>query len=253
MALNGIDLSHHQGDAGLTVNIFNKMPFDFAIMKATQGTWMVDAWCDKYYQAAKKRGKLLGVFHYADGTGSAVEEADYFLKHCSNYIGEAIVVLDWENEALKLGVSWAKKWLDRIYEKTKVHPLIYMSDSVTESYNWASVAKNNGLWIAQYPDNNIVHGYNTDPWRDNDGQGAFPVTAIHQYTSHGRISPWTGNLDLDIAYMSANGWRAYAKGDRSENQNQNSNQNQNQNANQNENVLKAGTKLTVTIDSITPP
>ena len=95
MSLNGIDISHHQGEAGMTVSIFEKMSFDFAIMKATDGTRFVDAWCDKYYQSAKKRGKLLGVYHYANGT-NAEKEVDYFLTHCKNYVGEALIALDWE-------------------------------------------------------------------------------------------------------------------------------------------------------------
>lgn len=213
MSLNGIDISHHQGEAGMTVSIFEKMSFDFAIMKATDGTRFVDAWCDKYYQSAKKRGKLLGVYHYANGT-NAEKEVDYFLTHCKNYVGEALIALDWEkayNQSFD-NPNWAKQWLDIFYQKTGIRPLIYMSDSVTEAHNWSDVAKNYGLWIAQYPDDSIVHGYQSNPWRDGDGQGAFAITAIHQYTASGRISPWTGNLDLDIAYMSKEAWGKYAKG-----------------------------------------
>lgn len=136
MSLNGIDISHHQGEAGMTVSIFEKMSFDFAIMKATDGTRFVDAWCDKYYQSAKKRGKLLGVYHYANGT-NAEKEVDYFLTHCKNYVGEALIALDWEksyNQSFD-NPNWAKQWLDIFYEKTGIRPLIYMSDSVTEAHN----------------------------------------------------------------------------------------------------------------------
>lgn len=215
MSLNGIDISHHQGDAGMNISIFEKMEFDFAIMKATDGTRFVDSWCDKYYQSAKKRGKLLGVYHYANGT-DVNKEVDYFITNCKNYIGEAIIVLDWEkdyNQSFN-NPNWAKQWLDTMYNRTGVRPIIYMSDSVTEQYDWTEVAKNYGLWIAQYPDNNVVNGYLKEPWRDNDGQGAFSITAIHQYTSNGRISPWAGNLDLDIAYMTKEAWEKYAKGNR---------------------------------------
>ena len=91
MALNGIDISHWQDGINL-----NKISFDFCIMKATESTSFVDGCCDKFYQTVKKLGKLLGVYHFARGTGSGVEEADYFLSNIKNYIGEAILVLDFE-------------------------------------------------------------------------------------------------------------------------------------------------------------
>lgn len=34
---------------------------------------------------------------------------------------------------------------------------------------------------------------------------------MHQYTSHGRLDGYGGNLDLDIAYMDADVWARYAK------------------------------------------
>ena len=78
-----------------------------------------------------------------------------------------------------------------------------------------------------------------NPWRDGDGQGAFAITAIHQYTSHGRISPWTGNLDLDIAYMTKEAWSKYAKGN-----NQNNSSGGGENASQTI-TLKPGEKVTI--------
>ena len=57
-------------------------------------------------------GKKVGVYHYARERGckgSAIAEADFFVKTVQNYIGKAILVLDWEEE-LTLGVSWAKEF-----------------------------------------------------------------------------------------------------------------------------------------------
>ena len=52
MSMNGIDISNHQ--KGLNVS---KVPCDFVIMKATEGTTFVDKYCDGFYQQAKKLGK----------------------------------------------------------------------------------------------------------------------------------------------------------------------------------------------------
>lgn len=210
MPLNGIDVSHYQDGINLaTINA------DFVIMKATEATSYVDPCCDSHYQEAKRAGKLLGVYHFARGIGSGIEEADYFLRNVEGYIGEAVLVLDFEytNKPTNENVNWAKTWLDRVYQKTGVRPLIYMSHSVTRHTDWTSVAKNYGLWVARYTSNNVVNGYQKDPWLGEEGTGAFSIVAIHQYTSTGRLSGWNGNLDLDIAYMTKDAWNKYAKGD----------------------------------------
>lgn len=209
MALNGIDVSHYQDGINLAT-----ISADFVIMKATEATSYVDPCCDSHYQEAKKAGKLLGVYHFARGQGDGTEEADFFLKNIHGYIGEAILVLDFEytNKPTSNDVTWCKKWLDRVFEKTGVRPLIYMSHSVTRYTDWTLVSKDYGLWVARYANNNIVSGYLKDPWLGDEGTGAFSIVAIHQYTPTGRLPGWNGNLDLDIAYMSKEAWGKYAKG-----------------------------------------
>lgn len=206
MSMNGIDISHWQN--GIDVS---KIPCDFVIIKATQGTGFVDNCCNKFYQAAKKAGKKLGLYHFADGKSTGKQEADHFIKNIKGYIGEAILVLDWEADALKKGPSYAKEFLDRVFEVTGVRPLIYMSKSVCREYDWTSVvAANYGLWMAQYANKNAT-GYQTNPWTDAKGMGAFKSYAIHQYSSAGRLTGFSGNLDLNIAYMTADAWNKYAK------------------------------------------
>ena len=209
MSMNGIDISNWQ--KGINVS---KVPCDFVITKATQGTSYVNPDCDRAYQQAKKAGKCLGVYHYASG-GDPVAEADFFLANVKGYVGEAILVLDWEsnqNSKFSQGATWCKKWLDRVYEKTKVRALIYMCKSVCRSYNWNSIAHNHGLWVAQYADNVTDYGYISNPWTDNKGYGAWSGPAIFQYTSVGRLDGYSGNLDLNVAYMDRDGWNKYAGG-----------------------------------------
>ncbi len=206
MSMKGIDISHWQDGIDLA-----GVPCDFVIVKATQGTSFVDKCCDKFYQEAKKLGKKLGVYHFADGKSTGKQEADHFIQNIKGYIGEAILVLDWEADALKKGTAYAKEFLDRVFEKTGVRPLIYMSKSVCREYDWTDVVNGNyGLWMAQYADKEIT-GYQDKPWTDRKGMGAFKACAIHQYTSTGKIGNYSGNLDLDIAYMTAKAWDKYAK------------------------------------------
>ena len=208
--MNGVDIASYQSGIDL-----GKVPCDFVIIKATEGTGYVNPDCNRAYQSAKNAGKLIGLYHYATGI-NAVEEADYFIKNIQNYIGEAVLALDWEsygNSAFgKKDVSYCKVFLDRIYAKTKVRPLIYMSQSVTNAHDWSSIAKDYGLWVARYASNNPTGYVQTSSYGVT---GAWKCPAIFQYTSNGTLANWSGRLDLDIAYMDKSAWRKYATGDRS--------------------------------------
>lgn len=206
MAMNGIDISNYQKGLNLA-----SVPCDFVIVKATEGTYMVQDTCDPWVQEAKRLGKKWGFYHFAGG-GDAIAEADFFVKNCANYFGEGIPVLDYEMYGRK-GTAWVKRFLDRVYEKTKVRCMVYTSRSVLTEENWSAIAPNHALWVAQYPNYNHT-GYQSDPWFPAGSIGAFKFVTMHQYTSSGRLSGWNGNLDLNIAYLDRNGWDAIARGDR---------------------------------------
>lgn len=169
---------------------------DFIICKATEGTNYVDPTCDPKYQMNKAAGKLLGVYHFARPEWNSAEaEAEFFVNNVRGYINEAILVLDWESPN-KWDVAWAKRWLDKVKELTRVKPLIYMSSSVTFEYDWSSVvAGDYGLWVANYGNNDGTnHGC--------PAVGYWGLVAMHQYTSV--------PLDKDEFFGDANAWRAYA-------------------------------------------
>lgn len=175
---------------------------DAVIIKATQGTGYINPICDSLYQAAKSAGKLLGVYHYASG-GNATAEADFFLDNIQGYIGEAMLVLDWESgENAQWGnPNWCKEFCDRVHARTGINPVVYVQNSAVDQ---VANLTDNGLWIAQYADNNPI-GWVDSPWN------TITVNHImHQYTSTGRINGWGGNLDLSLFYGDENAWRAYA-------------------------------------------
>ena len=206
--LKGIDISKWQ--AGINLSALGNQ-VDFVICKATEGVGYTDKNCDGFYQQAKSLGKKLGVYHFArpDLGNSAIAEADWFLKETKGYHKEAILVLDWESGNLK-DVTWAKKWLDRVYEKTGVKPLIYMSASVMSSADWSSVVKADyGLWVANYGSNN---GTAQESVFDRYPLKYWSFYALWQYTSVGRLSGYSGNLDLNYFSGNKEAWDKYAGG-----------------------------------------
>ena len=204
--LKGIDISHWQKGIDL-----GAIDVDFVIIKATEGNGYTDKKCDTFYQKAKSLGKKLGVYHFArpDLGNTAEAEADWFIKETLGYHKEAMLVLDWESGDLT-NVAWAKAWLDRVYSKTGVKPVIYMSASVMHSADWSSVVKADyGLWVANYGTNDgtaqesVFNRYPLKYWS---------FYALWQYTSKGRLNGYNGNLDLNYFSGDSSAWDKYAGG-----------------------------------------
>lgn len=196
--MNGVDVS--SWNAGL--NIAN-IEADFVIIKATQGNDYHNPLCRTHATQAIDSGKLIGFYHYIDGSG-AKSEADYFTTFIHDWLGTAILALDWESiQNAKWGnLDYLRELTLRVIDNTGVKPLIYCSAS---TFPW-EIAKNLdcGTWVAQYA-NNHTTGYQTTPWNE----GTYSC-AIRQYSSMGQIDGYTGALDLDKAYMTPDQWITYA-------------------------------------------
>lgn len=198
--MNGIDISAWQGDKNIDLA---KVPYDFCIVKATEGTDYKNRYFTAHCDKVLNRKKLLGVYHYANG-GDPQKEADSFLACCKKYIGKAILVLDWEAKNNHLfgvkDLEWCLQWCSYVQKKTGIKPLIYIQKSAMEAVKKAGY----NLWVAQYPDYEQT-GYQAHPWNE----GAYNCI-IRQYTSVGRLSGYAGNLDLNKAYISAASWNKLA-------------------------------------------
>lgn len=204
--MNGIDISKWQKGINLAA-----VPCDFVIVKATQGVNYTSPEFKTQISQAQALGKLIGVYHYAGG-GGAIAEAEHFLDVVKDYIGKAILVLDWEGEQNPNFASpyYAMDWLNYVKDETGVLPFIYMSKSVCRQYKtlWNPSFP---LWCAQYKNNNPT-GYQENPWTDSKGFGPWNKCEILQYSSKGRLPGYSGNLDLDKAYISEDEWNIYAQG-----------------------------------------
>lgn len=201
MTLNGIDVSGHQPKTITTL-----VDYDFVIIKATEGTSYVSAACDAQYQAAKKAGKLLGVYHYASG-GDPVAEANWFIKNIRGYLGEAILILDDEANAAKRGDAWSDKFVRQVKTASGGYgSVVYASASVLKGL--VTTAKDAlTAWDADWG-SNPTEGYK--PPAQVTSVGPWSSPRIRQYTSNGTLPGYTGRLDLDVFYGTAADWHALA-------------------------------------------
>lgn len=201
--LNGIDVSNWQNGINLAA-----VPADFVICKATQGNSYVSPDCVRQVEQAAAAGKLVGTYHYISGSGT-VAEADFYLNNIKNWIGKYMMCLDWESSQNSQwgNESYLKQVAQRIIERTGIPPVIYVQQSRLSAVKAIADELNCGLWVAQYA-NMDQTGYQATPWNE----GAY-TCAIRQYSSAGRLSGYSGNLDLNKFYGDRNAWLKYCNPD----------------------------------------
>lgn len=198
MAMNGIDISNWQKGIDLAA-----VPCDFVIAKATQGTGYTSPDCVRQVEQVMSLGKKVGVYHYIGGQG-AVSEMDFFIDSIKNWVGKVMIVLDWEQGENRAwgNLGYLEQCIARVKERTGIPPVVYASASV---FPWDLCRKHNcGAWVAQYADNNPT-GYQDAPW--NEGKYGC---MMRQYSSHGRLPGYGGNLDLNKFYGDPAAWDKYA-------------------------------------------
>ena len=195
--LRVVDVASHQ--KGI---VTGSLDCDAVICKATEGTGYVNPYCDEHYQSAKAAGKLLGVYHYASG-GNPEAEAEFFINNVQGYLHEAILVLDWESgdNAAWGDSGWVARFCAHIVALTGINPMIYVQRSAASQCVGLG---DYGIWLAEYPDY-APRGW--DAYYPPNYSGDY---AMHQFTSSGAISGWSGPLDLSLFFGDENAWRAYA-------------------------------------------
>lgn len=211
---NGIDIASYQSSLDPA-----KVPGDFIIIKATQGTGYINPTWQKQADAVIKSGKVLGLYHYANGSG-VIGEVNFFLQTVSAYIGKAFLCLDWENipgagaNSQFRNPAYAKQFMDEVRKRTGLTMFIYGSkESCFNAMDWSAArAAGYPLWGAQYGSNKSQNGYNQNPWQSTNPWGAWgDQVSIHQYTSMLHISGYSGNLDGDLAYITIDAMKGYTQ------------------------------------------
>ena len=198
-AMNGVDYSSWQSPTAPC-----GVQADFGIVKVNQGTYQNPYWRTQA-KCVTDKGEGLGLYDYASGM-DATMEADTFVGLIGDYVGKAVLVLDWEsNQNRAWGDSnWIRTWVNRVHARTGVWPMVYVSRAYVSQIP-SDVRGHCALWVAQYA-SNAVTGFQSSPW--NAGASG---EAMIQYTSHGWLNGYNGFLDLNLFMGERWQWDAYAK------------------------------------------
>lgn len=209
--MRGVDVSNWQCDIDTYA-----LDADFVVAGATWGVGGFNNMCltNGVNQAANYQlgratnsGKSIGVYHYAMGR-DANAEADFFVDNVRGYVGNAVLVLDWEsqdNPQFGNG-AWVETWVRHVHDRTQVWPIVYVQASALGQLT-SFVRANCGVWVAQYA-SMAATGYQETPWL----YGAYGE-AMRQYTSNGYVPGYAGRLDLNYFRGERWQWDAYAHGD----------------------------------------
>lgn len=94
--MKGVDISHYQ--KGLTIRQLKDAGYDFAIIKLTEGTWLVDAASFDFYREAYELGFPVGCYCYSHAVNAqqAMAEAGYLMDALRGFPMPCGVFLDIE-------------------------------------------------------------------------------------------------------------------------------------------------------------
>ncbi|NLJ31477.1 MAG: LysM peptidoglycan-binding domain-containing protein [Clostridiales bacterium] len=207
-AVNGIDVSHHQGDIDFAR--VKAAGVKFAMIRAGYG-WenqseQTDRKFYRNYKMATDVGLPCGSYHYSYATTpqEAEKEADFFLNIVKGCKFGYPVAFDMEDKTqANLGRSRlsdiAVAFCDKV-EKAGYYVCVYSNLDWIRNRLDMQRLKRFDLWFARYNDK---PGY--------EGMGMW------QYSSSGKVDGIAANVDMDVAYkdypsiMKAHGLNGYPK------------------------------------------
>lgn len=161
----GLDVSHYNGEIDWIRVAGSGYRFIFG--KATEGTTLVDPTYPINRAGTEGLGMRFGAYHFARpagasdaaATASAIAQADHLVDVAQPTAGELPPVLDLEVTG-GLGPArlqvWAKAWLQEVYARTGVQPLIYSSPNFWKTRLGDTsqfAAAGNRLWVAHWTKN----------------------------------------------------------------------------------------------------
>lgn len=187
--LNGIDVSHYQGD--INWKAVKEYGIEFAFIKCLQGKSRVDECFHTNMRNAIANDIPVGVYVYskAKTLDDAVAEAKRVIKECSQYKLTYPVVFDFESKHFEdMSLAMRGKIIDAfcqtILSDSKYIPMLYSSRYWLMHMIPAEVVKKYDIWLAEYTTGKPKYTGDYNIWQ----YGVGKVTGI------------IGDVDMNIGY-----------------------------------------------------
>ncbi|WP_330924272.1 glycoside hydrolase family 25 protein [Candidatus Sororendozoicomonas aggregata] len=176
----GIDVSHYQGQVQWDRV---ESQYQFAFIKATEGTHYTDPKYDENIHSIADTSLLFGAYHFFSPDQDALTQAKHFIKTTGDVAHPLPPVLDVEvnpsdgSESLRAAV---KIWLKHVEQQTGCRPIIYTNRNYWSRHFDASF-NDYPLWISEYT--TAEDRLRSIPW------------SFWQFTERGRVAGVSGLVD----------------------------------------------------------
>ena len=187
--VEGIDVSKWQGEIDWDAVAGDGI--EFAIIRATHGTDIIDEWFDTNWRRAREVGIVRGAYQFFEGGQDPIGQADLFVDMVGELEpGDLPPVIDVEspdgNPPVAEYQDNVRAWLDRVEEGLGLPPIIY-----TGKYYWD--ARLGGT--DEFEDHPLWQAW----WSANcpDTPAGWSQWTFWQYSSTGRVAGIGGNVDRD--------------------------------------------------------
>lgn len=196
--LRGVDLASYQGLPDFVQ--MRAAGFNFALIKATQGTSYVNPFLHAALRAARDAGMLVAFYHFAEpGTNTPEAEAAHFL----DVVGPLLQPGDVTSLDLETGdgnlAAWALAWLQAVETAVGAKPLLYSGLWFMQPHDLTGNPELAvyGLWLAAYQA------------QEPDAPAPWPFIAVWQDSGGTTVPGVVGPCDTDVFYGDESQWRAY--------------------------------------------
>lgn len=188
--IHGFDVSHYQGKINwdkVRQGSLDGCPVRFVMIKATEGSDLVDSRFEYNFYEAREHGLIRGAYHFWSNKSSAREQALHFMNTVHLLPGDLPPILDIERIPEGTDIEDFQReiltWLHALEEKYDTKPIIYTYYKFHERYLNKPVFEDYPFWIAHYYVSEMKY---TGPWK------------FWQHTDLGRLPGIQGNIDLNI-------------------------------------------------------
>ncbi len=187
--IRGIDISHYQEKINweqLRNASINNDPIRFIIIKATEGTTLMDDNFNENFYQAKQQDFIRGAYHFYVPGIDARKQAEFYLHQVHLEPGDFPPVLDVEKignlSKTKLR-SEVKTWLQIVENKYGVKPIIYTGYKFKMDYLYGKEFEDYPYWIAHYYVEKLKY------------KGKW---VLWQHTDCGQVAGIKGQVDCNI-------------------------------------------------------
>ncbi|KAK7574081.1 hypothetical protein V9T40_011272 [Parthenolecanium corni] len=195
--LEGIDISHYQGNIDWNVCTPENTGKKFIIHKATEGATYQDPQFIKNWRAMKANGFQVGAYHFLRfGSSEPKAQVDNFIKMLQQveWDQNTILALDLEEvpgSDYSLVASSTEFCAKLIQSITGSYPYIYTRQNFWDAHvsKTLDIVTKCPLWIARWRDK---------PPSPKELPNGWTKWEIWQYSSEGKVPGITGNVDLNI-------------------------------------------------------